>query len=53
MDKLNQVEEIMMDVRAFDLGVSPNQYRYLFAKIQDIKSNAKAKQRKGKGSIQP
>ena len=44
--KLDQEEEKLMDVRAFDLGTSPNQYRYLFAKIQDIKS--KAKQRKNK-----
>ena len=52
MDKHNQVEETMMDVRAFDLDMSPTQYRMLFAKIQDVKSNDKTKQRKSKGSIQ-
>ena len=41
MDKLNQAKEKLMDVRSFDLGASPSKYRYLFAKIQDIKSKAK------------
>ena len=52
MDNLDQVEETLKDVRAFDLGMSPTQYRMLFANIQDIKSNAKTKQGKSKGSIQ-
>ena len=53
MDNLDQAAETLKDVRAFDLGMSPAQYRMLFAKIQDVKSNAKTKQRKSKGSIQP
>ncbi len=53
MDKLDYVEQTMRDVRAFDMGISSEQYKKIIDEVFDGKNNAQNKQRKGKGSIQP
>ena len=50
---MDYVEQTMRDVKAFDMGMSSEQYKKLIDEVFDRKNNAQNKQRKGKGSIQP
>ena len=52
MDKLDYVEQTMRDVKAFDMGMSSEEYKKLIDEVFDRKNNAQNKQRKSKGSIQ-
>ena len=49
---MDYVEQTMRDVRAFDMGMSSEQYKKLIDEVFDRKNNAKERQRKSKGSIQ-
>mgnify|MGYP001326143653 CR=1 FL=1 len=51
-ESFDKVEQSMMDVRAFDLGMSSDQYKKIIDEVFKAKRNAQNKQRKGKGSIQ-
>jgi len=52
MDNMEYVEQTMRDVRAFDMGMSSDQYKKLIDEVFDRKNNDKERQRKSKGSIQ-
>ena len=53
MDKLDYVERTMRDIKAFDMGMSSEEYKKLIDEVFDRNNNAQNKQREGKGSIQP
>ncbi len=52
MNNMEYVEQTMRDVRAFDMGMSSEQYKKLIDEVFERKNNAQERQRKSKGSIQ-